>query len=122
MGNIRKTHTVAMKTPENKQLYVMSLYNRGNDEFSFYEVIASSKKEAIEDLIDQFNIAEDEYYRNPDYDPNGPLVVTDPAKGYRGIVAYNNEEEDYGPFYYEDFFEINGIRMEIYSVTEIKEI
>lgn len=101
----------------------MSLYNRRNDEFSFYEVIASSEEEAIEDLIDQFNTAEDKYYRNPDYDPNGPLVVTDPSKGWLlGSVAYNNDEKDYGPFYYGDFFEMNEIRMELYSVTEIKEI
>ena len=109
----------------NKTLFIMALYSKPDKEFRFFEVLAFSTREAIEFFVDQMNEAFDRIYRNPDYDPNGPLMTSDSNQGRKNKADFEAEKEDYGPLYIVDFLEMNQIDWEIssiYSLTQIPEI
>lgn len=105
-----------------KTLFTLVLYSEPNEEFQFFEVLASSPEEAIEFFVDQMNDAYEDIYRNPDYDPDGPLMISDSNQGRKNKADFDAEKEDYGPLYFVDFLEMNQIHWEMYSVTQIAEI
>lgn len=105
-----------------KTLFIMVLYSKSDKDFRFFEVLASSTRQAIEFFVEQINEAFEKIYRNPNYDPDGPLIISDSIQGQKNKADFYAKKEGYGPLYFIDFLRMNQIDWEIHSVTQIVEI